>query len=47
MVPASVSDETIKWSAAFRQGGRFPVLCYRHTNGVSFNKKVFAIGKEN
>ena len=38
MVPACISDETIKYSAAFRQGGRFPVLSYRHSNGVSVNQ---------
>lgn len=35
VVPASISDETLKYSAVFRNSGRFPVLSYRHTNGVS------------
>ena len=35
MVPASVPDDVIRYSAVFRHGGRFPVLSYRHSNGVS------------
>ena len=34
VVPASVTDDSIRSAAAFRQGGRFPVLSYRHSNGV-------------
>jgi hypothetical protein len=37
VVPAAVTDDQLRVSAAFRQGGRFPVLSYRHTNGVSLN----------
>ena len=40
MVPVSINDETIKMAASFRQGGRFPVLSYRHTNGVSLYSLV-------
>lgn len=34
IVPKGVSDEQLAQSAAFRDGGRFPVLAYRHTNGA-------------
>lgn len=34
IVPKAISDEQIALSAAFRDGGRFPVLSYRHENGV-------------
>ncbi len=30
VVPAAVTDEQLRASAAFRHGGRFPVLSYRH-----------------
>ena len=32
IVPAAVTDECLRASAAFREGGRFPVLCYLHTD---------------
>lgn len=35
VVPKIISDEEIVQSAAFRDGGRFPLLSYRHDNGVS------------
>ena len=36
LVPKSIDDDTLKQVAAFRQGGRFPVLSYYHKdNGVS------------
>lgn len=35
VVPKSIDDETLAAAASFRQGGRFPVLSYRHNNGVS------------
>lgn len=35
VVPKSITDEEIIQSAAFRDGGRFPVISYRHDNGVS------------
>lgn len=35
VVPNSITDEDIVQSAAFRDGGRFPLLSYRHDNGVS------------
>lgn len=35
IVPKNVDDEMLKKVAKFRQGGRFPVLCYRHSkNGM-------------
>lgn len=35
VVPKNVDDEMLKKVAKFRQGGRFPVLCYRHRkNGM-------------
>uniref|UniRef100_A0AAV2JGR3 L-threonine 3-dehydrogenase, mitochondrial n=1 Tax=Knipowitschia caucasica TaxID=637954 RepID=A0AAV2JGR3_KNICA len=35
IVPRSIDDETLKKVAKFRQGGRFPVLCYYHRkNGM-------------
>lgn len=35
VVPKSIDDETIICSAKFRDGGRFPVLSFRHSTGVS------------
>ena len=36
VVPKAVDDDCLMQAAAFRQGGRFPVLSYLHgTNGVS------------
>ncbi|XP_055541476.1 myotubularin-related protein 9 isoform X2 [Wyeomyia smithii] len=34
VVQKSISDEQIIQSAAFRDGGRFPLLAYKHTNGA-------------
>ncbi|TDG51198.1 hypothetical protein AWZ03_002285 [Drosophila navojoa] len=34
IVPKAISDEQIALSAAFRDGGRFPLLSYRHENGA-------------
>lgn len=35
IVPKGVDDATLRAVARFRQGGRFPVLCYYHQkNGV-------------
>ncbi|XP_041973718.1 myotubularin-related protein 9 [Aricia agestis] len=34
VVPKSIDDETLAMAASFRQGGRFPVLSYRHNNGA-------------
>lgn len=34
VVPKSIDDDTIIASASFREGGRFPVLSYRHENGA-------------
>lgn len=36
VVPKCIDDETLAAAATFRQGGRFPVLSYRHNNGVSY-----------
>lgn len=35
IVPHNIEDEIIVSSANFRDGGRFPILCYRHSRGVS------------
>lgn len=35
VVPKSIDDETLAAASTFRQDGRFPVLSYRHNNGVS------------
>ncbi|XP_058118339.1 myotubularin-related protein 9 [Anopheles ziemanni] len=35
VVARSITDEQIVQSAAFRDGGRFPVLSYRHGNGAA------------
>lgn len=34
ITPAAATEEMIKKSAHFRQGGRFPILCYLHNNKV-------------
>ncbi|XP_049887140.1 myotubularin-related protein 9 [Pectinophora gossypiella] len=34
VVPKNIDDETLATAASFRQGGRFPVLSYRHNNGA-------------
>lgn len=34
VVPSAIDDDTIAASAAFREGGRFPILSYRHENGA-------------
>lgn len=39
IVPKLISDEEIVQSAAWRDGGRFPMLSYRHENGVC--RRVF------
>ncbi|KAK0182813.1 hypothetical protein PV327_000910 [Microctonus hyperodae] len=33
IVPRLIDDQVIISSAAFRDGGRFPILCYRHEGG--------------
>ncbi|KAH8380067.1 hypothetical protein KR009_008750 [Drosophila setifemur] len=35
IVPKAITDEQIVLSASFRDGGRFPVLSYRHENGAT------------
>lgn len=37
VVPKHTSDETLAASASFRKGGRFPILSYKHDNGVSID----------
>lgn len=34
IVPCHIEDKIIISSANFRDGGRFPILCYRHEGGV-------------
>ena len=46
IVPKAISDEQIIESASFREGGRLPVISYRHENGVNlqtifFNSNIF------
>lgn len=45
VVPKSISDEEIMQSAAFRDGGRFPLLSYRHENGVSVMLIAFILSR--
>jgi len=33
IVPKNVDDNTLIAAASFREGGRFPLLSYRHDNG--------------
>ncbi|EDV96905.1 myotubularin-related protein 9 [Drosophila grimshawi] len=40
IVPKAISDEQIALSAAFRDGGRFPVLSYRHENGATLMRSA-------
>lgn len=40
VVPRHVDDDVIVASAAFRDGGRFPIMCYRHENGVGIDEVV-------
>lgn len=34
VVPKTVDDDTVVASAAYREGGRFPIISYRHDNGA-------------
>nr|CAI5868685.1 unnamed protein product [Callosobruchus analis] len=34
VVPKSIDDDTVVASANFREGGRFPILSYKHENGT-------------
>lgn len=34
VVPSTITDDDIIQSATFRDGGRLPIVCYRHENGV-------------
>ena len=44
IVPKSTDDETLEKVAKFRQGGRFPVLCYYHKkNGMVRGFHVFPL----
>ncbi|XP_030571571.1 myotubularin-related protein 9 [Drosophila novamexicana] len=40
IVPKAISDEQIALSAAFRDGGRFPLLSYRHENGATLMRSA-------
>lgn len=40
IVPRHIEDKVIISSASFRDGGRFPVLCYRHEGGVKIQKSM-------
>ncbi|XP_062128107.1 myotubularin-related protein 9 [Drosophila sulfurigaster albostrigata] len=40
IVPKAISDEQLALSAAFRDGGRFPVLSYRHENGATLMRSA-------
>ena len=33
VVPAAIDDQTLMEAAKFRAAGRFPVICYVHSNG--------------
>lgn len=35
IVPKAITDEQLAQSASFRDGGRFPILSYRHENGAT------------
>ncbi|XP_037940403.1 myotubularin-related protein 9-like, partial [Teleopsis dalmanni] len=40
IVPKSITDEQIVQSSMFRDGGRFPVLSYRHDNGATLMRSA-------
>ncbi|XP_030372509.1 myotubularin-related protein 9 [Scaptodrosophila lebanonensis] len=40
IVPKAITDEQIALSASFRDGGRFPVLSYRHENGATLMRSA-------
>ncbi|ALC43531.1 CG5026 [Drosophila busckii] len=40
IVPKAISDEQLALSAAFRDGGRFPLLSYRHENGATLMRSA-------
>lgn len=44
VVPKQISDDEIIQSAAFRDGGRFPLLSYRHENGAILMRSSQPIG---
>lgn len=53
-VPKEIDDETLCKAAAFRHGGRFPVLSYYHKKngmvscslwGVLYNRRIFFLIK--
>ncbi|KAK9504100.1 hypothetical protein O3M35_010517 [Rhynocoris fuscipes] len=35
VVPKSIDDDALLIASRFREGGRFPVLCYRHESGAA------------
>lgn len=45
IVPRQMDDKVVIASAGFRDGGRFPVLCYRHEGGVSNKLSAFKVVK--
>ena len=48
IVPKSIDDQALLKSAQFRQGGRFPVLSYFHSNGrVLFRSSQPLVGPNN
>ncbi|KAI9587378.1 myotubularin-related protein 9 isoform X1 [Glossina fuscipes] len=46
IVPKCITDEQIVQSATFRDGGRFPVLCYRHENGAALLRSAQPISTQ-
>ncbi|KAJ6634790.1 Myotubularin-related protein 9 [Pseudolycoriella hygida] len=47
VVPKSISDEEIVQSAAWRDGGRFPMLSYRHENGAILMRGSQPVSNQN
>ena len=43
IVPRKISDDVLRKSAAFRQHGRFPILCYFHSDKKVINYET-AVG---
>jgi myotubularin-related protein 9 len=39
IVPKSIDDDSLIAASKFREGGRFPVLSYKHEGGVSITIK--------
>lgn len=47
VVPRHIDDTVIVLSATFRDGGRFPVLCYRHEGGVRTRIFIYSLNSNN